>query len=202
MESNDRAENIAGEEGANGQMSNANAPRKPAGKSRRKRWPVVVGIVAVALVAAGAGFVVWHEQPSFCNAICHEPMDPYVEGFASADSTLMAAAHGQQGVACLQCHKPTLNQQIEEGLKWVSGDFKNPLPTSRLGTRDFCQNDACHSDWEAVVTATANYQGSGRNPHKAHVGDLDCYVCHSSHGTSQLYCTSCHADMPKPESWS
>ena len=36
-----------------------------------------MGVVAVVLIAAGAGFWVWHEQPSFCNAICHTPMDQY-----------------------------------------------------------------------------------------------------------------------------
>ena len=36
----------------------------------------IVGVVvAVVLVCAGGGFYVWHNQPSFCNAICHEPMD-------------------------------------------------------------------------------------------------------------------------------
>ena len=50
-------------------------------RRQRRRWPVVVAAVAVVLVAAGAGFWVWHEQPSFCNAVCHEPMDAYVEGY-------------------------------------------------------------------------------------------------------------------------
>ena len=48
---------------------------EPAGRRRGRRWPIVVGVVAVVLVAAGAGFWVWHEQPGFCNAICHDPMD-------------------------------------------------------------------------------------------------------------------------------
>ena len=49
------------------------APQK-----KRKKWPVVVGVVVAVLVVAGAGFFVWHEQPSFCNAICHTPMDAYL----------------------------------------------------------------------------------------------------------------------------
>ncbi len=47
----------------------------------KKKWPIVVGCVAAVLVLAGAGFFVWHQQPSFCNAICHVPMDNYVEGY-------------------------------------------------------------------------------------------------------------------------
>jgi len=50
----------------------------PAAKKARKKWPIVVGVVVAVLVVAGAGFWVWHEQPSFCNAICHTPMDPYL----------------------------------------------------------------------------------------------------------------------------
>lgn len=34
-----------------------------AAKKGKKKWPVVVGVVAVVIVAAGAGFWVWHEQP-------------------------------------------------------------------------------------------------------------------------------------------
>ena len=52
---------------------------KPSGKRRGRRWPIVVGVIAAVVVAAGAGFWVWHEQPSFCNAVCHDPMDVYVE---------------------------------------------------------------------------------------------------------------------------
>ncbi|MDU1389817.1 MAG: salivary glue protein Sgs-3, partial [Eggerthella sp.] len=44
---------------------------------RTRKWPIVVGVVVVVLIAAGAGFWVWHEQPSFCAAICHTPMDEY-----------------------------------------------------------------------------------------------------------------------------
>ena len=53
---------------------------KPSGKRRGRRWPIVVGVIAAVVVAAGAGFWVWHEQPSFCNAVCHDPMDAYVDG--------------------------------------------------------------------------------------------------------------------------
>lgn len=53
--------------------SGAPAPKKP----RRKGW-IIAGVVAAVIIVAGAGFWVWHEQPSFCNAICHSPMDYYV----------------------------------------------------------------------------------------------------------------------------
>ena len=34
---------------------------------------------SVAIVAGAAFAEPWHEQPSFCNAVCHNPMDAYVE---------------------------------------------------------------------------------------------------------------------------
>lgn len=44
--------------------------------ARRAKASIVIGVVAAVIIAAGAGFAVWHDQPSFCNAICHTPMDP------------------------------------------------------------------------------------------------------------------------------
>lgn len=89
----------------------------PAPSKKRRRWPVVAGVVAVALVAAGAGFWVWHETPGFCNAICHSPMDPYVESYESGDESLMVTAHAQEGYACLDCHEPKIDEQVAEGVK-------------------------------------------------------------------------------------
>lgn len=58
----------------------AGEAEKAAKKAGKKKWPIVVGVVAVVLIAAGAGFWVWHEQPSFCAAICHTPMDASTVG--------------------------------------------------------------------------------------------------------------------------
>lgn len=60
-------------------MSEQNGTGKPRGKSRK--WPIIAAVVAVVAAVAGGGFWVWHEQPSFCNAICHTPMDPYLAAF-------------------------------------------------------------------------------------------------------------------------
>ena len=91
-------------------------PEARAQRPRRKRkWPIVVGVVAVVMVAAGVGFWTWHEQPSFCNAICHEPMDNYVEGYFN-DATLMANTHKKAQVTCLECHEAKLSEQVAEGM--------------------------------------------------------------------------------------
>lgn len=67
---------------------------------KRRRAPIVCAVVAVVLVCAGGGFYVWHNQPSFCNAICHEPMDYYVDGYygeGDATHAQLAVAHQQEG---------------------------------------------------------------------------------------------------------
>ena len=116
-------------------------------KKGKKKWPIVLGVIAVVVVAAGAGFFVWHEQPSFCGAICHSPMDQYVETYldgstdaygnevAEADRNgMMAYAHGQLDAAdCLSCHKPSLSQQMTEGMHWVTGNYEI-LGTNAVGT--------------------------------------------------------------------
>ena len=64
---------------------------EPAAQKKKKKWPIVVGVVVAVLVVAGAGFWVWHEQPSFCNAICHSPMDKYVETYGAGDPGMSPA---------------------------------------------------------------------------------------------------------------
>ena len=56
---------------------NENAPAP----KRARRGAIVGGVVAVVVVVAAIGAFVWHEQPSFCNAICHTPMDGYLETY-------------------------------------------------------------------------------------------------------------------------
>ena len=70
-----------GKQEANGGM----APSKK--RKTDRRWPIVAAVVAVVVAVAGGGFWVWHEQPSFCNAICHTPMDPYVAAFDQQPGT-------------------------------------------------------------------------------------------------------------------
>lgn len=177
----------------------------PAGRRPRRRWPIAVGVVAVALVAAGAGFALWHSQPSFCNAICHQPMDPYVEGYYH-QSDLMAFAHQEQDVACLDCHVPTLEEQVTEGLSWVRGDYAMDEDgmLATVGVRSdakMCAVEGCHG-WSDVVAATEGWGGqTGVNPHASHQGEaIDCSNCHSAHGTSVMYCNTCH-DYEVPAGW-
>lgn len=178
---------------------------EPAGKRPRRRWPIAVAVVAVVVVAAGAGFWTWHEQPSFCNAICHEPMDAYVEGYYH-DESLGVFAHQQANVACLDCHEAKLDEQINEGIAWVTGDFEMN-EDGMIATVDvrsdakMCATSGCH-DFEGVVAITRNWGGEeGVNPHDSHQGyAIDCSNCHVEHGQSIMYCNTCH-DYEVPEGW-
>lgn len=178
----------------------ASAPKRP-----RKKWPIAVGVAVAVLVAAGAGFWVWHEQPSFCNAVCHEPMDAYVEGYYN-DSSQMAYTHRAVGTTCLQCHEPKLDEQIGEALVWLRGDFAMAADgkLATVGVRSdakMCTGAGCH-EFDEVVAATENWGGeTGVNPHDSHQGyALDCSSCHTAHGQSFMYCNTCH-DYEVPKGW-
>lgn len=188
-----------------------------------KKWPIVVGTVALVFVVAGMGFWVWHEQPSFCAAICHTPMDPYVEtydqplGEAGVDkwgnevvdtSSMLAVAHKASGKTCLDCHVPTLGEQMAEGASWVTGGYGVPLQEATLAdlgaargvaSDEFCLNESCHNlTRDDLANATA---GMTRNPHLAYHGDISCDSCHKAHRASVNYCTQCHADAETPAGW-
>lgn len=106
-------------------------------KKKKKRGIITASVVAI-IVVLGVGFYVWHEQPSFCNAICHTPMDPYNEtydqelGTAGYDkwgnevkdtSSMLAVVHKEKNTTCMGCHVPTLSEQVSEGVNWVSGNY-------------------------------------------------------------------------------
>ena len=113
--------------------------QEPAAKKPRKRL-VALGVVVAIVAVAGAGLWVWHEQPSFCGAICHMPMNQYVETYDAepgqpardkwgnevSDAGAMTAAYhrSETGATCLSCHTPVLSEQISEGVNWVSGNYE------------------------------------------------------------------------------
>lgn len=174
------------------QASNARGPESATPtKKHRRRQPIALAVIAVVLVVAGAGFWVWHEQPSFCNAICHSPMDKYVESYHSNDDSLLVTAHAAEGDTCLDCHEPTIDQQIAEGAKWVTGDFKDPLPAMEYGD-EFCLNEKCHNVTRGDLSALT--ENLPWNPHDNRHGMIDCSVCHQVHERSTLYCAQCHGE--------
>lgn len=196
-----------GGEAESDRVSDAQHTSQPAAKMTRKNKLIVVGVVAAVLVAAGAGFWVWHEQPSFCNAICHSPMDKYVETYYEGDPGKLVTAHAEVGDACLDCHEAEITTQVSEVMAWVSDSYPmgedGLLATGKeFATEEFCTNGDCHNMTD-VVNATWGFAGNDEkyNPHSSHQdNNLECGDCHKVHETSTLYCAKCH-DMNLPEGW-
>lgn len=183
---------------------------KPVAPRDRKKLYTTLGVVGIALVALVAGGTVWHAQPSFCGAICHTPMKSYVEGYDSGDTALLVSTHAKADVACLDCHEPTISQQLTEASHWMSGEYafdqetgKLPTVGDELATEATCLQSDCHDmTREELAGETA---GLALNPHE--LGEfhaqVPCSSCHTMHGTSVHYCTQCHSNSiaDLPEGW-
>lgn len=177
-------------------------------KKRPKRGLVTAGVIVAVLVAAGVGAWVWHDQPSFCNAVCHSPMDSYVESYSTDDPGLGIKAHADAGNNCLSCHEAKLTTQVSEVMAWVSDDYPmdetgTKLATGQvIATQEFCARPECHS-MQDIVNSTWGFEGNDAkyNPHSSHQdNELECGDCHKVHEKSQLYCAKCH-DLNVPEGW-
>ncbi len=172
---------------------------------KKSKKGLITGItVAVVVVAAAIGLFVWHEQPGFCNAICHTPMDAYVESYLQDDTTL-AAAHAKYNKACLDCHEAHLDEQIAEATAWISGNYavdENGMLAHRsvVANEAFCATDGCH-DFARVTASTENWGGeAGVNPHSSHQTLTNCSMCHTAHSASTFFCNECHS-YQVPEGW-
>ncbi len=165
-------------------------------KKRRTRIMVALASVVVIIVIAGVGLWQYHEQPQFCGNTCHI-MKPYLESWQS--STFSAHAHAEKGVTCLDCHEPTLEQQTEELIRYVKGDYKNPL-RQRKFKKEWCLRCHDHGSYPEIIERTKNMEP---NPHNSHYGELDCRVCHRMHQSSELYCAHCmeQTKVKVPEGW-
>jgi nitrate/TMAO reductase-like tetraheme cytochrome c subunit len=165
-----------------------------------KKKTIVIGVLLGVVVIGGVGGVAawkYHEQPQFC-AICHI-MQPYLDSWQASDYG--AHAHAGDKVACLDCHVPTVQQQVDELVVYMTGDFTAPLEQRDFGS-DFCLD--CHlpnehTSEEEVIQLTA---GMGVNPHDSHlVGEMDCETCHKMHGPSEDYCGECHGPVATGPGW-
>ena len=158
---------------------------------KRRIW-ISVAIVLVVLV--GAGFALWeyHEQPQFC-VICHI-MQPYLDSWES--SSMPVAIHAAEGITCLECHEPTIKQQINEVIVFVTGDYKIPLRERKL-PKEKCFE--CHDNYEVLIPLTE--EGFERNPHNSHWGEMECHICHNMHRDSVDYCAQCHDPVTDAPGW-
>ncbi|MCI8367218.1 MAG: cytochrome c3 family protein [Eggerthellaceae bacterium] len=207
------------------------APGKPVSvKKARKKAPITIAIVAAIVVVAGAGFWVWHEQPSFCAAICHIPMDPYLETYEEAPDSegvdkwnnpvsntnaMLAVTHASAGETCMSCHVPTLSEQVSEAVNWISGNYVFPLmegdldsltEASGMDADEFCLKSGCHvtESGEEVTTREQLKELTADlsfNPHVAQHGERACSDCHKGHRASVMVCSDCHNEAQLPDGW-
>jgi cytochrome c nitrite reductase small subunit len=157
---------------------------------------VLLGVVVIGGVGA-VGFWEYHERPEFC-ATCHI-MEPYLASWQESDYG--AYAHATEGVTCLECHVPTVQEQVSELVVYMQGDFTVPLEELEVSD-EFCYD--CHvanehSSVEEVIQLTADRE---LNPHESHlIGEIDCDTCHKMHQASEDYCAECHDPLATGPGW-
>ena len=153
-------------------------------------------VLIIVVAGVGAGLWWYHEQPQFCGNTCHL-MQPYVESWSN--SKLLANQHAAAGVTCLDCHKATFEQQKEEVIKYLKGDYKVPLEERKIGTTQYCTQCHEHGSYKQVIELSKGLEEElGRNPHDSHNGELECNTCHRVHAPSTLFCVQCHS-VPTPQ---
>lgn len=89
-----------------------------------------------------------------------------------SSSVFLDALHAKKNTTCTGCH----------------GNF---LPISEA-TVENGRCLSCHGGLEQLAAKTSPMQFPDRNPHKSHLGEIDCTVCHHAHRESEVYCLGCH----------
>ena len=94
------------------------------------------------------------------------------EIFASTiESDNLDARHVSKDITCAACHdKDILGESTVENTKCLG----------------------CHGPLEKLIGKTAPKDFPDRNPHKSHLGEIGCTVCHVGHAESKVYCLECH----------
>ena len=146
---------------------------------------ILITALLVVVIGAGGGIYMLNasDNPEFCSS-CHI-METYYESWNDSDLLANKHAESRDKLECHDCHEPNLSIQIEEGVKYVTGNYQDPLE-KREFFREFCLE--CH-DSESIKAATDYEEG---NPHNSHKGDQECYECHNMHQRSQMICADCH----------
>jgi nitrate/TMAO reductase-like tetraheme cytochrome c subunit len=96
--------------------------------------------------------------------------------FASwASSQYSDNRHAKAGIVCAGCHGKDLPKADDT------------VENSRCLT--------CHGPMDQLAKKIEPKDFKDRNPHKSHLGDIACTVCHKSHGESKVYCLGCHQNF-------
>ncbi len=111
---------------------------------------------------------------AFINAASAEPFNADLSRqYTSGDkAAYLAGVHTKKGLDCAACHTT------------------NVISDSETEINKQCA--ICHGSLEQMGTKTSSQTP---NPHKSHIGQMQCTACHSGHVPSVAYCTNCH-DFP------
>ncbi len=188
------------------QDSSAKTPSKNKGRTRRvsKRAKVALVVIVAVFAVSGIGFSQWHETPAFCGAICHDPMDAYVSSYIDgeydvygnkmedeAQSVAMAAYLHKvdHRTTCLQCHEPTLAEQLSQGVSWLTGDY------TTAGTNAQGQSYLKELTTEELVNGGGNAASQGGSSDE----DTSSQDSSSQSTTGDQFClkAGCHTDFDK-----
>jgi hypothetical protein len=96
--------------------------------------------------------------------------------FASwASSQYSDSQHAKAGIVCAGCHG-------------------KDLPKAGV-TVENSRCLECHGPMERLAQKSEPKDFPDRNPHKSHLGDIACTVCHHEHSVSKVYCLQCHKNF-------
>lgn len=87
------------------------------------------------------------------------------------NATPLADRHATKSVDCLACH------------------ITKPEPFAEVPAENCIK---CHPK-DMIINKYAHLKD--RNPHKNHLGDTDCNICHKGHQESSVYCDQCHKNF-------
>lgn len=147
---------------------------------------IILGlIIAFVVIGMSSGFFLVRasHNPSFCGT-CHI-MRPQYQSWSTAN--LLANKHKQADVTCQACHKSSYADKAKQGVKFVTGQYEEPLPELKVSKQECLK---CHGSYEKIAERTAKLEP---NPHQSpHFSDMECNLCHKMHKESKLYCAQCH----------
>lgn len=187
-------------------MAEQQSRKRTVFRRARRLLVALVAIIGVALIVSGVAVAAtwghfWEfrvgDPTSESCASCHV-MEQYATSLT--DSTLLASAHANRDVGCVDCHEYGLEQQLNDTIAYLTSDYVEPFPRTRPA------NETCfacheHGSYDQLARRTADLgvtdpqaKGNDANPHQPpHYTDLECHSCHRMHRESTLLCWECHS---------
>jgi fumarate reductase flavoprotein subunit len=99
-----------------------------------------------------------------------KPAEAKTAPVSAAQAAVLADMHAAKQVACDACHG-TGGTVVDDNEQPVNGNCVK-----------------CHGSLSDVGKKAAGHI----NPHKSHLGEINCTTCHHGHMKSEIYCMSCH----------